>query len=102
MFFFVNVIENVFYIIMEGVKLDFGCIVLVVEGWGQVWVVFFVVSFYLNFNRVFCLLEVFLFDIYRYICCNVLVYKMFFDRFFKKKKKERLLSVLLVFFFIIL
>lgn len=34
MFFFVNVIENVFYIIMEGVKLDFGCIVLVVEGWG--------------------------------------------------------------------
>lgn len=37
---FVNAIENVSHTIMEGVKLDPGCIVPAAEGRGQVWVVF--------------------------------------------------------------
>lgn len=48
---FVNAIENVSHTIMEGVKLDPGCIVPAAEGRGQVWVVFFVASSYLNLNR---------------------------------------------------
>lgn len=77
---FVNAIENVSHTIMEGVKLDPGCIVPAAEGRGQVWIVFFVASSYLNLNRVSCSSEAFLFDIHRYTCCNVLVHKMFFDR----------------------
>lgn len=96
---FVNAIENVSHTIMEGVKLDPGCIVPAAEGRGQVWVVFFVASSYLNLNRVSCSSEAFLFDIHRYTCCNVLVHKMFSDRLLKKKEEERLLSVSWVFFF---